>query len=43
MLMGNLLSGEVYTSLDVKSLPGSLEEGEEFAFGLSLLKIKTVK
>lgn len=31
------------TSLDVKNLPGSPEKDEEFTFGLSILKIKTVK
>lgn len=40
---GKFVAGEVCTSLDVKSLPGSPEKGEEFTFGLSLLKIKTVK
>lgn len=37
---GKLVAGEVCTSLGVKSPPGSPEKGEEFIFGLSLLKIK---
>jgi len=40
---GKFVAGEVCTPLDAKSLPGSPEKGEEFTFGLSLLKIKTVK
>lgn len=40
---GKFVAGELCTSLDVKNLPGSPEKGEEFTFGLSLLKIKTVK